>query len=81
MPPRWTVVIEIDPDLASALRQAAVRAIGTLAEAREVDIQERSPAMLTAFTSDRAAADRLAESARQIDAVTAAYVKPPDVLP
>jgi hypothetical protein len=81
MAPRWTVVIEIDPDLADAARSAAARAISRLAEEAQVELHRSSAGTFVAFTSDPDAADRLAAAARATHAVAAAYVKPPEALP
>jgi hypothetical protein len=81
MAPRWTVIVEIDPGLAGALRQQALGAIATIAEAAHVEVRDRSSAALVGFASDRVSADRFAQSVREIEAVTAAYVKPPELLP
>jgi hypothetical protein len=78
---RWTVIVEIDPGLASALRERALDAITRIADASDVQIRDRSSAPLVGMASDRASADQFAQSALAIDSVTAAYVKPPELLP
>ena len=81
MTPRWTVVIEIDSGVTGAARTTVIGSIVQLAQGAGVDIRESSRSAFVAFTADQDTADRVAAGARGIDAVTAAYVKPPDTMP
>lgn len=81
MAPRWTVIVELDQGLAASLREQTRGAITKVAEAAQVEVRDRPPAALVGFASDRVSADRFAESVRKIQSVTAAYVKPPELLP
>lgn len=79
--PQWTVIVEIDPGLEDAAREAAVDVVSRLAKDVDAEIASGSSGSFVAFTSGRESADRLAAAARATPAVSAAYVKPPEALP
>jgi hypothetical protein len=79
--PQWTVIVEIDPGLEDAAREAAVDVVSRLVKDADAELAPRSSGSLVAFTSGRESADRLAAAVRATPAVSAAYVKPPEALP
>jgi hypothetical protein len=79
--PQWSVVIQIDPDVAGETARVAADAVIALGRELHVALGESGPRLLVGMAGNRADAERVAEAARRQRHVTAAYAKPPDALP